>query len=154
MAKKQQRRGAIRISGTSRVRRLTRAGLARLVRFVAAAEGRAIGEVDLAIVGAEEMSDLNLRYCRRRATTDVLSFDLSDHPGGSIAAQIIVCSDVAADQARRRGHGARRELMLYVVHGLLHLTGYDDASPAAAEAMHAREDQLLTDFGEGPAYAR
>ncbi len=154
MAARRRPAGVIHISGASRAPRLTRARLAELVRFVAAAEGRTIGEIDLAIVKAEEMGELNFRYLRRRGATDVLSFDLSDRPGRAITAQLIVCSDVAAAQARARGHAIRRELMLYVVHALLHLTGHNDAAPADTEAMHAREDQLLTDFGEGPAYGK
>ena len=142
----------IRISGTSRVPGVTRRQLARLIRFVAAREGRRIAELDLAIVPAVEMARLNRLYLGVRGPTDVLSFDLAEGRARELAAQIVVCADMAVDQARRRGHSARREVMLYVVHGLLHLMGYDDATKAGAGRMHAREDELLGRFGEGAAF--
>ena len=139
------RRLKITISGASALG-LTRTALRRLIRFVAAAEGRGIDHVDLAVVDAQEMARLNRRYLGRRGPTDVLSFDLSDAPGRPLSAQILICRDVVARHARRRGHSRPRELMLCLVHGLLHLTGHDDATPAKAAAMHAREEQLLAEF--------
>ncbi len=152
--RKPARRGPVRVAGVSKTPRLTRRDLRALVRFVADAEGRSVDEVDLAVVDGREMARLNRRYLGHRGPTDVLSFDLADPPGEALTGQIVVCADVAATQARRRGHSARRELMLYVVHGLLHLTGWDDATDAQAQRMHAREDQLLADFGAGTVYAR
>ena len=70
-----------------------------------------------------------------------------------LVAQIVVCADVAVRQGRLRRHSPARELMLYVVHGLLHLMGYDHATARAAACIHAREDELLTAFGVGPAFA-
>ncbi len=141
--------------------------LRRLIRFVVDAEGYRIAALDLAIVPDAEMKALNRRYLGSAALTDVLTFDLSGpahdgrvHDGGGrergagLVAQVVVCGDLAVRQARLRGHSAARELMLYVVHGLLHLMGYEDGSVRGAAGMHAREDELLVLFGERPAYAR
>ena len=119
--------------------------LRRLIRLVAAGEGREIDHVDLAVVDAREMARLNRSYLGRRGSTDVLSFDLADRPGG-LNAQVIICAGAVARQARDHGHSRARELALCVVHGLLHLTGHDDATPAKAAAMHARQEQLLAEF--------
>ena len=119
--------------------------LRRLIRLVAAGEGRKIDHVDLAVVDAREMARLNRSYLGRRGSTDVLSFDLADRPGG-LNAQVIICAGAVARQARDHGHSRARELALCVVHGLLHLTGHDDATPAKAAAMHARQEQLLAEF--------
>ena len=67
-------------------------------------------------------------------------------PGGGLSGQIIVCGDVAAEQARLRGLPAQEELMLYVVHGLLHLMSYEDLTVRGAAGMHAREEELLREF--------
>jgi len=143
-----RQRAAARIAVTHRTRtvRVPPARLRELATFVAAAEGRRLGEIDLAVVGTEEIAALNRRYLGRAGATDVLSFDLSDEGQPDIAAQIVVCGDVAAAVGRALGHPARRELMLYVVHGLLHLMGYDDTTPRAADRMHAREEALLAGF--------
>ncbi|MDY6914287.1 MAG: rRNA maturation RNase YbeY [Planctomycetota bacterium] len=136
------------ISNTSRAMRIPRKRLNRLVAFVAEREAAAISEVDLAIVTRREIAKLNRIYLGRPGATDVLSFDLSDPEAAGISGQIVVCADVAAQRARSRraGTGPQRELMLYVVHGLLHLMGYDDTSARAAACMHAREDEILNEF--------
>ena len=124
------------------------AHLRRLVEFVTTAENRSVEDIDVAIVDAGEMESLNSRYLDRSDVTDVLSFDLSRGGSQGISAQIIVCGDVAADEGPRHGLSAQSELMLYVIHGLLHLTDYDDATAAQAERMNARQEELLGQFGK------
>ena len=135
-----------RISSSQRAMRVPRKRLAELIAFVARQEGARLAEVDLAVVGSDDMADLNRRYHGRAGRTDVLSFDLSDAGRGGISAQIVVCGDVAAAEGARRGCGQQRELMLYVVHGLLHLMGYDDTTARGAAGMHARQEELLAAF--------
>jgi probable rRNA maturation factor len=60
--------------------------------------------------------------------------------------QLVVCGDVAVEQARLRGLKPQHELMLYVIHGLLHMMGYEDTSIRGGAKMHAREDELLKEF--------
>jgi len=133
------------ITSSQKALRVPRKKLASLIAFVARSEGAAVAEVDLALVGRREMAALNRRWLGHAGATDVLSFDLSDG-GGGLCAQIIVCGDVAVAEARRRSISPRRELMLYVVHGLLHVMGYDDASPRPAARMRARQEELLNAF--------
>ena len=120
-------------------------------RRVGGAGRRQPAYVELAVVGDAAMRSLNRRWLNRDRTSDVLSFDLSDDE--QFCAQIVVNVEQARRQARLRGRGYGAELMLYVVHGLLHLLGYDDADPDQARRMHAREDQLLRRFGIGAVYA-
>jgi probable rRNA maturation factor len=133
------------ISSSQKAMRVPRKRIAELVAFTAAAEGAPLAEADVAVVTSRRIARLNRLYLNRPGATDVLSFDLSGPAERAIRAQIVVCGDVAAAQARRRKCSAARELMLYVVHGLLHVMGYDDSTPAAAK-MHARQEQLLDAF--------
>lgn len=142
------RKTTIRISSSQSAVRVPRKRIAELIGFVGAREGVHLGEIDLAFVEAGQIASLNRAYLGRRGATDVLSFDLSDSRTPGISAQIVVCGDLAADRAAAEGTGLQRELMLYVVHGLLHLTGYDDGSVRAAASMHARGEQLLDAFYE------
>ena len=163
--KRRDTKSRVLISSSRRAVRVDREALARLVEFVAGAEGRRLGQIDLAVVGRGEITALNRRWLGHSRATDVLSFDLGDAcgpraaargagkagrgaagPAGGLSGQIIVCGEVAAEQARLRGISAREELMLYVVHGLLHLMDYDDRTVRGAAAMHAREDDLLREF--------
>ena len=136
----------VAISSSQRSVRVPRKRIASLVRFLARQEGAAVAEVDIAVVSRGEMARLNRRWFGRSGATDVISFDLSEAGAPGIAAQLIVCGDAAARRAARRGGGVQRELMLYVVHGLLHLIGYDDRPARRAARMRAREQELLEAF--------
>jgi len=140
------RTGDILISTSSGAVRVPHKRLAALVRFVARRQGVRLGQVDLAIVGRRRMATLHRRYLRRRGATDVLSFKLTAPGERRITAQVVVCADVAVAEARRRGLAPQRELMLYVVHGLLHVMGYDDRTPARAAKMRRRQEELLEEF--------
>ena len=130
-----------------------------VVAFVGQAEGVGIAEIDIAIVRGDEMASHNRRFLRHAGPTDVISFDLSDQQrtdkrssrrparaGGGIAGQLIVCSDVAVRKAPLHQMTPQQELLLYVIHGLLHLMGYDDVAVRAMAKMHARQDELLREF--------
>ncbi|MGP1273631.1 MAG: rRNA maturation RNase YbeY [Phycisphaerales bacterium] len=111
------------------------------------------GEARTRLVHDDDMATLHERHKRVPGTTDVLTFDLADEPG-TVDADIVLCVDEARRQADARGHTVERELMLYLVHGILHCLGHDDDSPASADAMHRREDELLEAIGLGPVFAR
>jgi len=145
---------AITVANTQRRLRVPVRRVRELVSFVADAEGRSIGEVEIAVVGRQRMATLNEAHLGHAGPTDVLSFDLTGDRGDGVSAVIVVCADVAVRQGRRRGHAAWRELLLYITHGLLHVMGYDDATAGQAERMHAREDELLDTFGVGRVYGR
>jgi probable rRNA maturation factor len=148
--KRSRGRGQVTISNRQQSLRPPVRLLQRLIRFVAEAEAVEPGEIDLAVVGSDEMVELNRRYTGRPDVTDVLSFDLGEE-GRPLSAQVIVCSDVAAEQGPAHGNSVAHELMLYAVHGLLHLLGYDDQRPADARRMHDREAELLAAFADRPA---
>ena len=109
--------------------------------------GRADLHVDVTVVGDPAIRRLNARYLRRRTTTDVLAFDL-EAPGPSrLMGEVIVCADTARRQARRVGVSVALELDLLVIHGLLHLAGWDDHEPREARLMHEREREILAETG-------
>jgi len=143
---KSARSPKIIVSSSQKAMRVPRKRIARLARFVAEREQVRLAEVDVAVVGEREIAGLSRRFLGRGHPTDVISFDLSEGPPGGITAQIAVCGELAVREAPLRGLTPARELMLYVVHGLLHLMGYDDTTVRGAARMHAREDELLAEF--------
>jgi len=95
------------------------------------------------------------RWLGESGGTDVLAFDLRERKRADLVeGQLIVCQCVARRRARSRGGNWLAELLLYVVHGCLHLCGYDDVRPRDAAEMHRREDEILTQMGAGPVYSR
>ena len=122
----------------------------------AAAAGVAGGELNVLVVDDAAMASLHADFSGDPTPTDVLTFDLTETAAGPAAVvegDIAVCRDVAARRAAERGHPVREELLLYAVHGLLHLLGEDDHDPAAFARMHAREDAILSAIGVGPRFA-
>lgn len=110
------------------------------------------GTVGIAIVDDRMMAKLHVQHTGVRGTTDVLTFDLRENPKAILEADLIICLNEAKRQAKKRKHPVEHELLLYIVHGMLHLIGHDDHDPAAAQAMHKREDQLLAKLDIGPIY--
>ena len=113
-------------------------------------------QLSVVIVDDQQISDLHEEYMNITGTTDVLTFDLSDDPSQSnhIDGELILCVDEASRQAASREHDTRLELLLYALHGLLHLMGYDDHDDDDYDRMHAREDQLLTMAGFDAVFVR
>ena len=125
---------------------MPRKRLAELAAFVAEQEGVRLAEVDIAVVDDDEMAALNRRHLRHAGTTDVLSFDLSGEHTPGLCVQLVVSGPVARRSGPQHGFAPTHELMLYVIHGLLHQMGYDDVDVRAGAHMHAREEELLGKF--------
>ena len=109
--------------------------------------GRADLHVDVSVVDDPAIRRLNARYLRRRRTTDVLAFDLHAPGPSRLMGEVIVCADSARRQARGLGVPVALELDLLVVHGLLHLAGWNDHEPREARLMHEREREILAGAG-------
>lgn len=128
------------------LRRHLRAALAHLKRSPAA--------ISIVIVTASTIRRLNRKFRGKQKQTDVLAFEISRNARRQVEeGEIAICLDVAVREATRRGHPVENELLLYALHGLLHLCGYDDASAAQAARMHATEDNILRAIGIGAVFA-
>jgi len=112
------------------------------------------GELEVAIVSAQQMRRQHAEWMGEDSTTDVLSFDLREQAEARrVDGQLLVCKSVARRRARSRKTDWRGELLLYVVHGCLHLCGLDDGDQASSENMHRLEDEILRDLGWGPVFS-
>jgi probable rRNA maturation factor len=127
--------------------------LVELLEAVLAEEGvGADAEAGLLLVGVEEMGALNAEHLGGEGPTDVLSFPLDgvgDGPGWMVG-DVVVCPEVAVGQAAGHAGGVEDELRLLVVHGALHLCGWDHGEPAERQAMWAREQELMRRLGCSP----
>jgi len=118
-------------------------------RAARAALGDMLGCYSIVFVDDEQMREVNRKYLGRDDTTDVIAFPFKDAPltTDDCAGEILVSAQRAADEARSRKLDLHAELALYVVHGSLHLAGYDDSTPREAADMHRQEKEILTDLG-------
>ena len=104
----------------------------------------------LKITGDEEIQALNRDYLGKDAPTDVLSFPVAfDDPesGSPYLGDIIISLPTARQQAESGGHAVEDEIQLLLVHGMLHLLGYDHTTPEEKAAMWALQDRILTQLG-------
>jgi probable rRNA maturation factor len=124
-----------------------RARMREAVRAVLAGEDRTDYEISLAFVDNPTIHRLNQRYLQHDEPTDVLSFPLSEPNAARLAGELVIGVEVAAEQAAARGHDVQTELTLYVIHGLLHLCGYDDHDEDDRAAMRQRERHYLSQLG-------
>jgi probable rRNA maturation factor len=101
-------------------------------------------DLGICIVGQEEMNRLNETFLRHGGSTDVITFDYTGAAqSGPVQGELFVCLDEALLQARRFRVTWQAELTRYVIHGLLHLCGYDDQQPRALRRMKTVENRLL-----------
>jgi probable rRNA maturation factor len=122
--------------------------LKQAVRFVLADAGIERGEISIAIVDDARMHALNRQYLQHDYPTDVLSFVLEyDEESKFIDGEIIASADYAAREAPRYGWTVDDELLLYFIHGCLHLVGHDDHSAEDQAAMRKLEANYLAQFG-------
>ncbi len=141
--------GPISITTRCSALRTPRTRAAALAEYIARREHRRIYMLDILVVDAAEMAEMNQAYLNHTGPTDVLSFDLADERSDAILGQLILCGEVAREQAPRFGHRPQRELLLYLAHGLLHLMGYDDRTDSDRAIMHHRQQELLNAFLAG-----
>jgi len=131
-----------------------RAGLparASLERWAnAAASGRT--RVTVRFVGAAEGRALNRAYRGRDHATNVLTFSYPGAGGGGLVGDIALCAPVVAREAREQGKALRAHYAHLVVHGMLHLAGYDHARTRQAREMEALETGILRRLGFADPY--
>lgn len=98
------------------------------------AELAALSGIEISILGSRAMAKVHRDFLNIPGATDVITF-----PYG----EILVCAHIAAARAPEFGHSITQELALYIIHGLLHLSGFDDLTPPDAEKMAATQQKIL-----------
>jgi probable rRNA maturation factor len=122
--------------------------LTTLVRRALEAEGlETPASISIALVDDATIRVINRRHLDHDCPTDVISFLLSEPGEPILAGELVVSAERAAALSRRFGIDPWAELALYVVHGLLHLRGYDDAAAPDRDAMRCREGEILAHCG-------
>jgi len=105
-------------------------------------------DLGIYLVAAAEMTRLNETFLRHQGPTDVIAFDYNEpvqtnHGRRTLRGEIFICVDEAVRQARRFGTSWQSEAVRYLVHGVLHLLGYDDLKPTERREMKREEARLL-----------
>ena len=107
----------------------------------------ASAEVTVRIVGEAEGADLNRRWRKRRGATNVLSFPSESHAAPAFLGDIVICAPVVVREAHQQLKSPEAHWAHLIVHGVLHLLGYDHKTQRDAEAMEALEQGILKRLG-------
>jgi len=118
-----------------------------IAKAVLRREGVKDASISVVFVTARTMRSYNNRFMHRNYATDVLAFDLSDD-NGPLVGDVLISTDAAQKNAKCYHQSTSRELCLYMIHGILHLTGYDDHDHNDIVRMQERENVLLESLGQ------
>ena len=101
--------------------------------------------MSLAFVSDRMIRSLNRRFLKRNHVTDVLAFDYREKGKQTrrLEGEMIISTDTAVRQARKFGTDVKQELVLYIIHGILHLLGYDDHSSKDIKKMRKKEQEII-----------
>jgi probable rRNA maturation factor len=120
-----------------------------------------LAELSVLLVGSGVMADLHQRWMDLPGPTDVMAFPMDDADEGGLLSggrpdspsggpallgDVVLCPEVAKEQAAAAGHSVLDELQLLTVHGVLHLLGYDHAEPAEEHEMFGLQGRILDEF--------
>jgi probable rRNA maturation factor len=106
-------------------------------------------ELSVLLIGAEHMQRLNARFAGNDYATDVLAFPMmedSDNEDATLLGDVVICPQVAVENARRIGHAFEQEVDTLLIHGTLHLLGYDHQGKADKALMDRRLREVLGSF--------
>ena len=138
---------AIDISSSVRRLSVSRALVLKAATATVRAEHVKDAMLSITFVGRATISQLNRRYLGHHGPTDVISFGLGRvGRRGAVVGDVYICAEVARDNARRRGISAGEELLRLVVHGTLHVLGYDHPSGTGrmTSPMWRKQERILT----------
>lgn len=106
--------------------------------------GAKTGRIGIILVDSETIHQYNRDFLQHDYPTDVISFPIEERlEEGHLEGEILACTQVAQDRAVEFGWSPQEEILLYVVHGILHLVGYDDTTPEERKLMRQKEKNYL-----------
>lgn len=104
------------------------------------------GEIALILVDLDEIHKINKEYRHKDYPTDVISFESDDEEDENYRGEIFLCVDKAYEQAKAYGHSVEREFAFLLIHGVLHLHGYDHLTPEEEKVMFTKQEEILTNL--------
>ncbi len=114
----------------------------RWLRFVAGAEARCLGDVNIIFCSDTYLLDINMRYLQHDYFTDIITFDYCE--GNVLSGDLFISIDSVRENALFYKTDFKEELRRVMVHGVLHLAGYEDHTPDEQKTMRSKEDYYLS----------
>lgn len=129
--------------------------ITKWIKDVIAAEGFKVGDIAYIFCSSDYHLEVNKTYLNHDYNTDVITFDYTDHDAGVVSGDIFIDHETVRSNAGIVSTEPREELMRVIAHGVLHLCGHGDKTPAQEKKMRALENKYLkaysTELGDFPA---
>lgn len=133
---------SIAIQNQQSLLRVDKRLLKKAVRIILKDAKIETAEISVAVVDDSTIAQVHAEFLHDDSPTDVISFVLDASPG-SLEGEIVASAETAVAQAPRFLWTGNQELLLYVIHGVLHLVGYDDTTPKARKTMRKMEQHYI-----------
>ncbi len=104
-----------------------------------------LSEVSISLVQADEMAKLNWEYRKKEGATNVLSF-AQETKESHVLGDVVICTDRAEEDAKKLGYTNMEMVEYLLIHGILHLAGFNHDNPTEAEEMASRVDEIFNKF--------
>jgi len=127
--------------------RLKSTQISKIAKTILHREGVKKANLSIVFVTSQKIRNLNKEYLGRSYATDVLAFDLSERGSKTLQGDIIISTDAVIKNARLFNIDQSEELSLYVIHGILHLLGFDDHRQIDIKKMRKKEEEMLKYLG-------
>jgi len=122
-------------------KKISRAWVEKIVGKTLAETKIGSADISVAFVGGKEIKKWNNLYRKKNKVTDVLSFSYNEKP---LSGEIIICYPKALEQAKQKGWGVKKEITTLLIHGILHLAGYDhEKSGREARKMDKLQNKIF-----------
>ena len=121
--------------------KLKRRDTTRWIRSVAATYGKKVGDVAYIFVSDDKILEVNRQYLQHDYYTDIITFD--DSEGDVISGDLFISLDTVRSNSEQQGTAYEEELHRVIIHGILHLCGFNDKGPGEREIMEAAENKAL-----------
>jgi len=106
------------------------------------------GRINVVLVNSDTIQQFNRDFLKHDYPTDTISFPAEYRQSdGHLEGEVLVCTEIAKERAEEFSWAAESELLLYVVHGVLHLIGFDDSTPEQQAVMQEKERSYLATLG-------
>lgn len=138
----------VQIRNLQKIKKISRAAIEKKINKIFRLLSVSPGSVSFVFCDNECIRQLNRQYLKKNRPTDVIAFPLSQPRSRIFKGEVVVSVEEALANCQRFGTAFEEELTLYVIHGILHLCGYDDKTDSKAKKMRQRESEILREVME------
>ena len=131
------------IINQQKIKRINQKLLSGYLRKISKYLGISSKKLSLLLCDNRLIKMLNKKYLKKNASTDVISFPLSDELEPKYLGEVVVSVEKAVQVARKLKIKWQTELLLYIIHGILHLKGYEDKTKSERQIMKVKEEEIL-----------